>query len=35
MNIKEEPMMAFSNDVPSATVTPMFVQPKKEKPTAK
>jgi hypothetical protein len=34
MNIKEEPMMAFSNDVPSVTVTPMFVQPKKEKPTA-
>jgi hypothetical protein len=35
MNIKEEPMNTFTNDIPSATVAPMSVQPKKEKPTAK
>ena len=35
MNIKEEPMNSSSNDLPSATVAPIFVQPKKEKPTAK
>ncbi len=39
MNIKEEPNVVFSNEISStdnmATVAPMMVQPKKEKPTAK
>ena len=39
INIKEEPNVVFPNEVSStsnmATVAPMVVQPKKEKPTAK
>jgi hypothetical protein len=39
INIKDEPNAVSPNEIPyagnMATITPMIVQPKKEKPTAK